>query len=740
MNIVDIIVPVYRGLEETKRCIESILACQQSTLYELIVINDHSPENELSEYLQEKVKRNQFTLLCNDKNLGFVATVNRGMLLHNDRDVILLNSDTEVVNNWLDRLKKCAYKEKKIGTVTPFSNNATICSYPNFCEDNTIPTEWRLEEIDYFFSQANPGGYKEIPTAVGFCMYIRRKCLQDIGYFDVETFGKGYGEENDFSLRAQEKGWKNVLCADTFIYHAGNVSFGDEHNERKSVALDLLRKRYPHYETLIHQFIADDPIESFRQRVCLTFLLHSLRPFILHVTHSRGGGTERYVQELVTNLSEQADALILRVDVDGEKNVELVCEGAIKFYFKITGDIEDLLLVLRCFRIVNIHYHHTIGSNSSLLSLPEQLNIPWNITLHDYYFICPQIALINTKGSYCGEPDDKGCNECLKVRPAPEDIGIESWRSKYSAFLEGAQYCLAPSNDTAKRFKRYYPQAKITPIYHEESAYTPNENISKRQLNQTGKEKRLRIVVVGALSTMKGADKLERMALYAKNNQLPLDFILIGYGYRNLLVEPESNLTISGEYKEDELTGLLVQYAPDIVWFPALWPETYSYTLSACVEAGLPIVAPDLGAFPERLYQQPYSWILPWNLSVGDIAAFFLGFRGIIYASNSIAVLNHYVSAEKPKDKFFSYQQDYFSQVDISLWKEKGERLSRRELNSCLHTLENRIVKEGEFVSSFRSRIFLFLVRLRASSYLRSLVILIPKNWQRLIRKLLVGD
>ena len=68
----------------------------------------------------------------------------------------------------------------------------------------------------------------EIPTGVGFCMYITRSSLNAVGLFDADRFGRGYGEENDFCMRAAKSGYKHVLAHNTFVYHAGGVSFGEE--------------------------------------------------------------------------------------------------------------------------------------------------------------------------------------------------------------------------------------------------------------------------------------------------------------------------------------------------------------------------------------------------------------------------------------------------------------------------------------------------------------------------------
>ena len=64
----------------------------------------------------------------------------------------------------------------------------------------------------------------QLPTPVGFCMYVRRAGLEAVGRFD-EGYGLGYGEENDFCRRLATAGFRNVLLDDTFIAHVGNRSF-----------------------------------------------------------------------------------------------------------------------------------------------------------------------------------------------------------------------------------------------------------------------------------------------------------------------------------------------------------------------------------------------------------------------------------------------------------------------------------------------------------------------------------
>lgn len=264
MATIDVIVPVYRGFAQTRRCLESLLAHAQRSPFAIVAIDDASPEPGIVAYLDDLAAQGRIELLRNDQNLGFVRTVNRGLALHPDRDVVLQNSDTEVANDWLDRLQAGAYREHDIGTVTPFSNNATICSYPFEGWTGGTPGTLGLAALDRVFAAVNAGQHAELPTAVGFCMYIRRACLDAVGAFDAERFGRGYGEENDFCLRAAAAGWRSVLAADVFVFHEGAVSFSGERETLTRSATTALLERHPAYSRTIDGFQAADPLRPLR--------------------------------------------------------------------------------------------------------------------------------------------------------------------------------------------------------------------------------------------------------------------------------------------------------------------------------------------------------------------------------------------------------------------------------------------------------------------------------------------
>lgn len=268
-DLVDVIVPVYRGADQTRRCLDSVIGSVRPGDGEIIVVDDCSPEIALTQFIDELAYDGRVKVVRNTRNLGFVGSVNRAMRLHRTRDVVLVNSDTEVANDWLSRLQDAAYACPDIGTVTPFSNNATICSYPFHGWQAGVPGTLGLARLDALFSQVNRGRIVDIPTAVGFCMFIRRDCLDAVGMFDEQAFGRGYGEENDFCRRAAEAGWRNVLAADVFVFHEGSVSFGDERFALMQAAERVLLERHPDYNDLVRQHLARDPARQVRDAMNL---------------------------------------------------------------------------------------------------------------------------------------------------------------------------------------------------------------------------------------------------------------------------------------------------------------------------------------------------------------------------------------------------------------------------------------------------------------------------------------
>jgi GT2 family glycosyltransferase/glycosyltransferase involved in cell wall biosynthesis len=583
-----------------------VLSAASRTPFELVVVNDASPDHALAEELERLSRAGLFTLLTNDRNRGFVHSVNRGMALHRDRDVVLLNSDAEVHDGWLDRLRGAVLRAPRAGTASPLSNNATICSYPRFLHDNPYPLELSYAELDGLTARVNAGAAVEAPTAVGFCMYIQRECLEEVGPFDEQAFGKGYGEENDFCQRALLRGWRSILAADVFVRHWGAASFRGEKAKRVHAALKVLDRRHPAYQTDVAEFIRRDPLAEARRRLDWARALRMRRDRnVLIVSHNRGGGTERHIQEDTQRLSRDGVGVFLLRPAVRRPTHAVIGHPAIKSLPNLPplalADVEALQRALAELGVTDVHTHSLVDfvpeAPDRIIELVQALGARFEVNLHDYKVACPRINMADENGRYCGEPGEEACDRCLSTRGSAFGVrDIRGWRAMHRRVLLAADAVLVPDQDAAERLSRYYPEVHFEVSPHEDL----DREAPSLRMPILLPDERLRVAVIGAIGKLKGFDVLHACATDAHKRGLPLEFILMGYSMHDRLLE-ESGVSITGRYHEHEGLDRLHELSAHVAWLPSLWPETYSYTLSLALREGLPVFAFDLGAIARRL-------------------------------------------------------------------------------------------------------------------------------------------
>jgi len=265
---IDIILPVFNGLDYLKNCIDSVLR-NTDVKSNLFIIDDCSTDPNVKDYLDNLKSDNSninLIILYNEGNLGFPKTVNKIMRASNNH-CVLLNSDVIVPSGWLSRLYNPLKLDPYIASITPYSNNATIFSFPISNKSNALPKGYSVDEVDKIFHNLDNKKPVEVPTGVGFCMMLNRNVLNDIGYLDENSFGRGYGEENDWCMRAIKKGYKNVHVQNLFVYHKGEVSFNEDSIKLKENNLRKLYKMHPEYVNRVRKYILKDPARKNREIV-----------------------------------------------------------------------------------------------------------------------------------------------------------------------------------------------------------------------------------------------------------------------------------------------------------------------------------------------------------------------------------------------------------------------------------------------------------------------------------------
>ena len=261
------------------------------------MINDAVPEPELTRYLRDLQERGHATLIEQPSHQGYSAAVNRAFALHRDRDVVVLQSDAEVANDWLDRLAHHG-STRGLGVIGTFTNSAGTATYPLARNDNALPAGLTVATLDALFARANLGSSAVLPTLDGPCLYFRRDCLDVVGAFDAAPLGSDYGVEVDFCLRAGSAGFRNILAGDVFIGHAGHATFGAREANEMSGRTELaLAKLYPTYVNQKGESLLRDPGRPFARRVDLLRLAEAPGRPLLFISHPWGGGIRRHMND-----------------------------------------------------------------------------------------------------------------------------------------------------------------------------------------------------------------------------------------------------------------------------------------------------------------------------------------------------------------------------------------------------------------------------------------------------------
>ncbi|MEP7206598.1 MAG: glycosyltransferase [Casimicrobiaceae bacterium] len=626
VDVVHVVIPVYNAVDDLAACVESVLAHTGSP-YRLVVIDDASPDPAVGVYLEALGARAlpQVEILRNDVNLGFTGTANRGME-RSRADVVLLNSDTVVTRGWLEALQRCAATNPSFGTITPFSNNAEIVSFPDFCQDNPWPPGRDPETVRRALARAAVPTYPDLPTGVGFCMYIRRTLIDAVGTFDA-GFGRGYGEENDFCLRGFAVGYRNVLCDDAFVLHLGGRSFQGEKAALGVRNLALLLERHPHYERMVQDYIAADPLRPLRELALALGRAHEdARPGVLHVIHGHGGGTEHHVRSLIdASRATYRHYLVVAMEETWQLE-EHLDDRAVRTY-EVARDAEEswqdfLHGICGSFAIALVHLHNISGARDGIVAALAVSPVPFGYTVHDVNFACPTITFLDRDGRYCGgETDPRRCATCLGGQPEFAGIDIVAWRAQHAALLARARFVLAPSRWAAEQLKRYFELPSTEVIPHgapgvwalqddpplprvARTANTPMAVLLPRDAIPT-------VAVLGAIGPDKGARRLEELVALAREARAPVRFVLIGYLDREHgpWQSADARLTIHGRYQAHDLPDLLEHYRVRLVIFPSAGPETFAFTLSEAWAAGRPVMVPPIGALGERVAGTDAGWV-----------------------------------------------------------------------------------------------------------------------------------
>ena len=640
---VDVIVPVYGAAADLSRCLSSVLAHSELGRHRLVVVLDGPQDAAVEDALAPLHDRGEdaAVVLRQPERRGFAAAVNRG-LTTSERDAVLLNSDTQVTARWLDKLQRAADSAADVGTVTPFSSHATICSLPRFLAENTVPAGYDVDGFASLVERVAAPSYPRLPTAVGFCMLVRRRLLATVGGFDAERFGLGYGEEVDLCLRAAAAGFAHLLADDTYVWHRGHGSFGGERAARVRRAEGRMRRLHPEYTRTIADFIRRDPLAEARGRVlaalapprqAATARIDAPRR-VVHLVHGwppfATAGTEVYAQGLARRQARQRDvAAFARVAPADRRTGDAIEHDDHGVRVRLLVNRFDQRNPLarnalderrqrRAFaRFLDeerpdlLHVHHLAGHVATLVGVAARRRIPIVMQLQDWWPPCARVNLLHRDGYLCPGPGIGRCADCAPLTRRPPAV---LWNRLLHALrrrwmrqaLAAADVLVAGSRFLADSYARlgWVPVGRtirVIPYGIESDGLAAVAAARAERASENAIPTPLRCGFIGSLMPHKGA----HVAVAALAGFEPREATLDVWGdpaadpeyARRLRALAGPAVRFRGRFAEGGEAQVMAQL--DLLLVPSLGLESFGLVAREAQAAGVPVLASRRGALIE---------------------------------------------------------------------------------------------------------------------------------------------
>lgn len=623
---VTVVVPAYRGAEDVRRCLDSVLrhAPGTATPFAVRVIDDASPEPEVVAVLDAVARADgpvPVTVERNAENLGFVRTADLGMR-QAPGDVVLLNADCVVTAGWLDRLAEAAASRPDVASVTPLTGSGSLCTVP---DDVAAAFDLHGDDPDVdgcaaLVERSSLGLRPEVIAGVGFCLYLTRRAIDACGGLDLDTFGAGYGEEVDWCLRAGRLGFVHLVEDATFVHHRGGGSFGDERDDRMAVASGVLRERYRFFRPANRHERAREPLAApFAALQVGLGERDRTRPHVLQVLHppSAHGGTEKHLEALMEALAGTHDfsvlypvdagfALDARWQLDGRPvHHRRLLPGAAT---RVQGTWDEVAgaatrMALDVEPVDAVHVHNLIGHSLAPLGALAGLDVPVVCSVHDLYLACPHHWLLYRNESSCGIPDDRAtCERCLaEVMDRP--IGfLDDFRRRAALAVDVVDAWVFPTRSAADHLLRVHdlPAERVHVIEHgslipvDARRRTPDEALVRHAP--------LRLAFPGRGWRKKGLHVANAMADALAGDGIELHHL------GELREAASPHLVAHGPYRNEELPELLDALGAQVVLLPGPYAETFGQVMTEALVAGRPVLGARYGALGERIRATGAGW------------------------------------------------------------------------------------------------------------------------------------
>jgi len=627
---VTVAVPIFNGGREViLDCLTALVRHTPRSHCDILLMDDASTDPEIVRLLDGFAAEHEILLHRNPDNLGFTRNVNLAFAI-TPNDVVLLNSDTVVGPRWLTELRVAAYSNPRVATATALSDSAGAFSTPASGSNQTsdiidTSTAARLSR------RAASGGTQDVATGNGFCMYIKRAALDEVGPFDAGHFPRGYGEENDWCMRAREHGWRHVIAIRSYVRHVNAASFGkDKKAALVASAREVLDRLHPTYTAAVSDIGRGSALRAQRQRFTNVLKLNSTRramPRCLFVISTYTGGTPQTNADLMSALQGLYEPWLL---VCSSRTMSLYdctsgsailrrsheLRAPIGFLTHRSNEYDEIIGDwLTAYDVELMHVRHISWHSLGLIEAADARDIPVCFSFHDFYCACPSVNLYAP-----GTPwQPTGVTSPHIISPLWERIdpaGVKAaqqmdgedflhmWRRMMTSVLQRCSAFVTTTHSAKAILQANLPLLRERDQDFHVIAHGREFEGFKTLREAPRADAPMKLLIPGNINEAKGASTIIEPTRLDHDGDF--EFHLLG----NCIAKLHNTKRVikHGPYTRNEFSDRVAEIGPSASLILSAWPETFCHTLTESWAAGIPVLGSELGAVGERIGNCGAGW------------------------------------------------------------------------------------------------------------------------------------
>jgi glycosyltransferase involved in cell wall biosynthesis len=408
-------------------------------------------------------------------------------------------------------------------------------------------------------------------------------------------------------------------------------------------ALELTKAgRFSIFSEKVARYIRGKPRSSISEEKDILPRLKSVdrEHVVLVIDHNLGGGANHYRERLVADFVEAGTTvLVFSYHVASLSYMLMMRNKRVNERYAIPGS-HFLAKIARHVAIREIIYNSGVSFSRPeeipqlIIALKAQNRARVTILVHDFFIVCPSHFLLDAQGLFCRLPEIRKCQECLLDNKqgfvalfSPRDINL--WRALWSRAINAADEIRTFSRNSLELLVKAYPHMDTsrTVVKPHTVSYLPSDRVSPSYT------KTLRIGAVGKIGYHKGAKFVQELSKEIKRRNADIKIVIIGS------IEAMCDVTVvrqMGPYQHGELADLIRRSGANVMLFPSIWPETFSYVVQELIELDLPIACFDIGAPSERLAEYEKGLVLR-DRDPSAVLDQLVSFHQRIYFSNRVS-------------------------------------------------------------------------------------------------------